>query len=60
MQCQSMIEGLVAEGNYLWQAFQAGNDVGHNQQQQHSVEAWRPRSVLHAVDGAALKHGLGD
>lgn len=27
---QSMIEGLVAEGKYLWQAFQAGNDVGHN------------------------------
>ena len=27
---QSMIEGLEAEGKYLWQAFQAGNDVGHN------------------------------
>jgi hypothetical protein len=27
---QGMIDGLVAEGKFLWQAFQAGNDVGHN------------------------------
>ena len=27
---QMMIDGLVAEGKYLWQAFQAGNNVGSN------------------------------
>ena len=25
-----MIDGLVAEGKYLWHAFQAGNDIGRN------------------------------
>lgn len=25
-----MIDGLVAEGKYLWQAFQSGNDIGRN------------------------------
>lgn len=27
---QAMIDGLVADGKYLWQAFQAGNDIGSN------------------------------
>ena len=27
---QRLIDGLVAEGKYLWQAFQAGNGVGSN------------------------------
>ena len=27
---QRFIDGLVAEGKYLWHAFQAGNDIGHN------------------------------
>ena len=27
---QQMIEGLVREGKYVWQAFQAGNNVGSN------------------------------
>jgi hypothetical protein len=25
-----MIDGLVADGKYLWQAYQAGNNVGSN------------------------------
>ena len=27
---QAMIDGLVAEGKYLWHAFQSGNDIGRN------------------------------
>ena len=27
---QGMIDGLVKEGKYLWQAFQGGNNVGNN------------------------------